>query len=58
LVLSGGLINIETNNTLVNILGEKRKSTLKGLSADEFPIVPIDTQGEHLTINSEIFANH
>jgi len=52
----GGSISIESDNGAVTILGDRRKSNLKGLSADEFPALPISTEGEYLTIKSDIFC--
>ena len=51
-----GSINIDSDTNSVTISGEKRKSTLKGSSADEFPALPISTEGECLTIKSEVFC--
>lgn len=51
-----GSIDIESDTTSVTVSGEKRKSTLKGLSADEFPALPISTEGECLTIKAEVFC--
>lgn len=52
----GGSVSIESDNNSVMILGEHRKSNLKGLNADEFPVLPINTEGDYLTINSETFC--
>jgi DNA polymerase III subunit beta len=49
-------ISIEADANSVTISGERRKSTIKGLSADEFPALPISTNGECLTIKSEVFC--
>lgn len=51
-----GSIDIESDTTSVTVSGEKRKSTLKGLGADEFPALPISTEGECLTIKAEVFC--
>jgi len=55
-IIPGRSINIESDTVSVVISGNKRKSTLKGLSADEFPALPINTEGEFLTIKAEIFC--
>ncbi len=51
-----GSVGIDSDANSVTVTGERRKSTLKGLSADEFPVLPINTEGEFLTIKSDIFC--
>ena len=52
----GGLVNIETNETAVLITGDRRKSNIKGLSADEFPVLPLNTDGERLIMRADVFC--
>ncbi len=52
----GGSINIENRGTLITVTGERRKSNLKGLAAEEFPVLPVNTEGEHLAVGADSFC--
>jgi DNA polymerase III subunit beta len=52
----GGSVSIESDNGSVTVLGDRRKSTLKGLNAEEFPALPINTSGEYLNIRADVFC--
>jgi DNA polymerase III subunit beta len=54
--LPGGLVNIETDGVSVLITSDKRKSNINGLNADEFPTLPVNTNGEYLTIRADVFC--
>lgn len=54
--LPAGLVNIETEGNSVIIKSDRQKSNFKGLSADEFPALPINTNGEYLTLRADVFC--
>jgi len=54
--LPGGLVSLETDGVSVLVTGDRRKSNIKGLGADEFPELPVNTDGEHLTIRADVFC--
>jgi DNA polymerase-3 subunit beta len=54
--LPGGVVNIETQGNSISITSERRRSNLNGLPADEFPIIPINTEGEYLTIRADLLC--
>jgi DNA polymerase III subunit beta len=51
-----GSISIDSEGNLVTITSENRKSTINGLNPEEFPILPINTDGECLTIKADLFC--
>jgi DNA polymerase-3 subunit beta len=54
--LPGGLVSIETDGLSATIVGDQRKSSIKGLSADEFPALPVNIDGEYLTVRADDFC--
>jgi DNA polymerase-3 subunit beta len=54
--LAGGMVEIETNGNLVLITNDRRKSNLGGLTSDEFPVLPVNTEGEFLTVRADLFC--
>jgi len=55
-LLPGGVVDIETQGNLISIVSDRRKSNLNGLAADEFPILPVNTEGEFLTIRADLLC--
>jgi DNA polymerase-3 subunit beta len=54
--LTGKSIEIESDNSQINILSEKHKSVFKGFNADDFPTLPINTDGEFIEVRGDIFC--
>jgi DNA polymerase-3 subunit beta len=52
----GGLVDIETKGNMVVVTNDRRKSSLNALNADEFPNLPINTEGDYLTINADLLC--
>jgi DNA polymerase-3 subunit beta len=52
----GGSVGIETKGDAVTIINDRRKSNLNGLSAEEFPVLPVNVEGEYLTIKADLFC--
>lgn len=49
----GGSVMIETQGLSITVINDRRKSNLNGLAADEFPLLPVSTEGELLTIRAD-----
>ncbi|MBI4101362.1 MAG: hypothetical protein HY443_00165, partial [Candidatus Nealsonbacteria bacterium] len=49
-------INIASKGSIVNIECEKHKSSLKGLNAEDFPIIPSISEGETLKVSASSFC--
>lgn len=49
-------IEITVDGLSATISCEGRKSVFKGLATDEFPVLPINTESESLTMNGKIFC--
>ncbi|MBU0546883.1 DNA polymerase III subunit beta, partial [Patescibacteria group bacterium] len=49
-------VNLEINKLDLNIDCENYKTKLKGYSADDFPIIPQITEGEIISIDSDVFC--
>jgi len=52
----GGSVGIESRNNSVVIVNDRRKSSLNSLNSDEFPALPINTDGDYFTIKSDLFC--
>jgi len=52
----GGSVGIENKGGVVAIINDRRKSNLNSLSPDEFPALPINLEGDYLTIKSNFFC--
>ncbi|MFA6376550.1 MAG: DNA polymerase III subunit beta [Candidatus Paceibacterota bacterium] len=52
----GGSVSIESKNNAVAIINDRRKSNLNSLSSDEFPALPINTEGDYLTIKPDLLC--
>ncbi len=52
----GGVVEIEVNEKTTTIINDKKKVKLNGYSTDEFPIIPINNQGEFITIRADLFC--
>jgi len=52
----GGSVGIEGKDNAVAIINDRRKSNLNSLNPEEFPALPINTDGDHLTIKSDLFC--
>src|SRR5258708_4358435 len=49
--LQGERLNIDCKNNILELVGDNYKASLKGMSADEFPIIPkIENQKEYTTV--------
>ncbi len=55
--LPGKSIEIESDNSSINVLSEKHKSVFKGFSADDFPTLPINTNGEFVEVRGNAFCD-
>lgn len=49
-------IEIESNNSLITISSEKSKSVIKGSNPEEFPILPININGESIFMRANVFC--
>jgi DNA polymerase III subunit beta len=54
--LPGGSVVIETQGNSVTVINDRRKSNLNGLSADEFPALPVNIEGEFIMIRADILC--
>ena len=52
----GGSVGIETKGGAVTITNDRRKSNLNGLGAEEFPVLPVNTEGDYLTIKADLLC--
>jgi DNA polymerase-3 subunit beta len=52
----GGSVSIESKENLITITNERRKSNLNGLSADEFPSLPINIEGDYLAVRADLLC--
>ena len=52
----GGSVVIETQGNSITIINDRRKSNLNGLSADDFPSLPVNTEGEQLMIRADVLC--
>lgn len=52
----GGVVEIQTQNNLISIINDGRKSKINGLPVDEFPIFPENNNDNFLVIRADIFC--
>lgn len=55
-LLPNDKINISSNNDNLFIECGKSKTEIKGISAEEFPIIPKIDEGEYITVNTSAFC--
>jgi len=53
---SGGSVVIETQGMVATIISDRRKSNLNGLAAEEFPVLPINIEGEYITMRANVLC--
>ena len=49
-------ITIDVNNNICKLVTKSKNITIKGFISDDFPTIPIITEGESFTIQSQIFT--
>ncbi len=54
--LPGGTVDIQTKDNSIFILNDRRKSNLNSLPADEFPVLPVNTDSDFLTVRADLFC--
>ncbi len=54
--LPGSMVAIESQKNSISIVDGKIKSNLNGLSDDEFPILPIDDNGDCFTVRADLLC--
>lgn len=53
--LPAGVINLDLEDTKLHIVTDQYKSTINGIVADDFPVMPAITSGEHWGLNAGVF---